>query len=342
METEKVPPIRLKQISFYLLLVGLGILIFAQLSIFIRAFLGAVTFYVIMRKSMMDMVYKRKMKKGIAASILIVVSLLVVLVPLWIFTSLVGRKISEMLENSNSFLQMVYRFSAYIKDKYGLEIASPDNMEKAGGMVTEMLPNLLGATLNTVSSVLMLYFILYFMLTEAKEMEASLIKYIPLKDENVVWLGKDLQKLTFNNAIGVPLIAILQGVVGLIGFFIFSVPDPLFWFVITVFASMIPIVGAAVSFVPLSILLFTEEPVWKGIAVLLYGLIVVGLTDNVFRFALQKKLGDVHPLITVFGVILGISLFGFIGLIFGPILISLFVLLVRIYVNEFGSKQTKR
>jgi predicted PurR-regulated permease PerM len=85
-----------------------------------------------------------------------------------------------------------------------------------------------------------------------------------------------------------------------------------------------------------------QGPTWKGVAVLAYGLLVVGLTDNVFRFALQKKLGDVHPLITVFGVVLGISLFGFIGLIFGPILISLFVLLVRIYVNEFGSKQTKR
>jgi len=73
----------------------------------------------------------------------------------------------------------------------------------------------------------------------------------------------------------------------------------------------------------------------KAVIILLYGLIIIGTTDNVFRFWLQKKIGDVHPLITVFGVIVGVSLFGFIGLIFGPLLISLFILLMRIYYAEF-------
>ena len=58
---------------------------------------------------------------------------------------------------------------------------------------------------------------------------------------------------------------------------------------------------------------------------LIYGFGVIGTVDNIFRFILQKKLGDVHPLITVFGVIIGLNIFGFIGLIFGPILISMFI-----------------
>ncbi len=339
---DPVPPVRLKQISFYLLLIALGFLIVSQLSAFIPAFLGAVTFYVIMRKSMMDMVYKRKMRKSLSATILIIVSLLVVLVPLWIFTSLVGHKISDIIKHSNEVLNIVHHFSDTIQQRFGVELLSDDNINKASGMITTLVPNVLGATFNTLTSVLLMYFMLYFMLTQCKEMEAALIKYIPLKDENVVWLGKDLQELTFNNAIGVPLIALAQGIVALVGYLIIGVPDSLFWFVLTVFGSMLPIIGAAAAYIPLSILLLAQGPTWKGVAVLIYGLVVVGLTDNVFRFALQKKLGDVHPLITIFGVVLGISLFGFIGLIFGPILISLFVLLVRIYVNEFGSKQTKR
>ncbi len=339
---DHVPSVRLKQISFYLLIVALGILILSRLSAFIPALLGAVTFYVLMRKSMMDMVYKRKMKKHLSAAILIMVSILVVLVPLWVFTSLVGHKISDLVKHSNEILSIVHRFSDNIQQRYGLEILSNENINKASGIITNMLPNILNATFNTLTSVLMLYFMLYFMLTECKEMEAALIKYIPLKDENVIWMGKELQELTFNNAVGVPLIAIIQGIVGVIGYVIFGVPDPLFWFVLTVFGSMLPVIGAAAAYIPLSILLLAQGPTWKGIAVLAYGLLIIGVTDNIFRFYLQKKLGNVHPLITVFGVILGISLFGFIGLIFGPILISLFVLLVRIYVNEFGSKQTKR
>src|SRR3954469_11593727 len=215
---DQVPPIRLKQISFYLLLIALGVLILAQLSAFIPAFLGAVTFYVIMRKSMMNMVYKRKMKKGLAATILIFVSILVVLVPLWVFTSLVGHKISDLIKHSNEILGIVHHLSDIIQRKYGLEVLSDGNIAKASGIITNLLPNILGATFNTLTSVLMLYFMLYFMLTECREMEAALIKYIPLKDENVIWLGKDLQELTFNNAVGVPLIAIMQGIVGLIGY----------------------------------------------------------------------------------------------------------------------------
>jgi predicted PurR-regulated permease PerM len=70
-----------------------------------------------------------------------------------------------------------------------------------------------------------------------------------------------------------------------------------------------------------------------------YGFGVIGTVDNVLRFSLLKKIGNVHPLTTVFGVIIGLNLFGFIGLIFGPLLISLFMLLLKIYSTEFITKQ---
>ena len=101
---------------------------------------------------------------------------------------------------------------------------------------------------------------------------------------------------------------------------------------------MLPIVGAAVAYIPVAVLLFASGHPTKGIIMLIFGFGIIGSVDNIFRFWLQKKLGDVHPLITVFGVIIGINLFGFIGLIFGPLLIALFILLIRIYANEFSIK----
>jgi predicted PurR-regulated permease PerM len=77
---------------------------------------------------------------------------------------------------------------------------------------------------------------------------------------------------------------------------------------------------------------------WQGIGLFLYGFIVIGSVDNVFRFWLQKRIGDTHPLVTVFGVIIGLNLFGFIGLVFGPILLSLFLLLIEIYAKEFTER----
>jgi predicted PurR-regulated permease PerM len=340
--TDPVSSLHLKQISFFILLIIIAYILFSHLIIFLSSFLGAVTFYVILRQWNMNLVNKRKFKKSRAALLLILLSVIIVLLPLYLFGNMLGGRIISIIHRSNEVLAAVNKFADNIQAKYHLEILSKDNINKASGLMATAIPNILGATFNTLTVLLMLYFILYFMLAQSKEMEAWLVRSIPLRDENVIRLGTEMHGLVLNNAIGVPLIALLQGIVALIGYVIFGVPDPLFWFAITAFGAMLPVIGAAVGYVPLSIILLTQQPTWKGFVILAYGLLVVGVTDNVARFLLQKKLGDVHPLITVLGVILGINLFGFIGIIFGPILISLFVLLVQIYNDEFNSKSIKR
>jgi predicted PurR-regulated permease PerM len=141
------------------------------------------------------------------------------------------------------------------------------------------------------------------------------------------------------NALGIPLIAFAQGLVGLIGYLVIGVDEPFFWFGVTCIAAMLPVVGAALAYLPLAIIFFANGQTTQGIAMLIFGFGIIGLTDNVLRFTLLKKIGNVHPLTTVFGVIIGLSLFGFIGLIFGPLLISLFMLLLKIYSSEFITKQ---
>jgi predicted PurR-regulated permease PerM len=170
-------------------------------------------------------------------------------------------------------------------------------------------------------------------------METALYEYIPLKDDNVEKLGKEVNRMVMSNAIGIPVIALAQGVVAVIGYFILGVKEPIFWFGVTCIAAMIPVVGAALAYVPLAIIFFANGSNWQGVAILIFGFAIIGTVDNVLRFTLLRKLGDVHPLTTVFGVIIGLNLFGFIGLIFGPLLISLFILLLKIYSSEFVVKQ---
>jgi len=170
-------------------------------------------------------------------------------------------------------------------------------------------------------------------------MENSLYEHVPLTDHNVNRLGKEIHMMVMSNAIGIPMIAFAQGVVALVGYLIIGVKEPFFWFGLTCITAMLPVVGAALAYVPLSIILFANDQSGKGIAILAFGFGIIGLVDNVLRFTLLKKLGNVHPLTTVFGVIIGLSVFGFIGLIFGPLLISLFMLLLKIYSSEFITKQ---
>ena len=138
------------------------------------------------------------------------------------------------------------------------------------------------------------------------------------------------------NAIGIPVVAIGQGLIALIGYLIFGAPSAILLFALTCVASMLPIVGAAIIYIPVCIFMIAEGNVGPGLGLAAYCIIVVGLTDNLLRFTLLKKLENIHPLNTVFGIIMGINLFGFMGLIFGPILISITILLIQVYRDEFG------
>lgn len=334
MSNTYVNPNRIRQISFYIFLVFMFVFLFLQMRAFLPAFLGAITFYTLLRKYMDSLVYKQKWKKGLAAGLLILISFLVVLVPVYLMVTILSSRIGYAIKNSDAIVAAVTKNAKMLEDKFHVQIMS-GNSTNISTAVGHTLRNILGATFNSLTSVLLMYFILYFMLINIRRLEQWLYEFIPLKHDNLAEVGTELNQLVISNALGIPLVALLQGLVGLVAYLFLNVNDVWFWFIFTCISSMLPFVGAALAYVPLCVVLFANNQNWQGIFMLIYGFGVIGTVDNVFRFVLQKKLGDVHPLITVFGVIIGINLFGFIGLIFGPILISLFILLIKIYLNEF-------
>jgi predicted PurR-regulated permease PerM len=313
-------------------------LIFLQLKNFLPAFLGAYTLYVLLRKWMFQLSVKLNGRKSIAALLLMFGSFIVILLPINGLISILTSKILPALKNYNQIIPKIQEMVKGLEQKYGFDILTEDNLKHLGEWSVNEVPKLLGATFSGVFTVVVMYFILYFMLTEGQKLESSLLKWIPLKDHNGSYLKKHLNTLVFSNAIGIPLVALLQAIVALIGYWITGVDEPFVWFVATFIAAMIPVVGAMIVYVPLAIMLLTNGMTWQGVVLFLYGFLVIGSVDNVFRFWLQKRIGDTHPIVTVFGVIIGLNLFGFIGLVFGPILLSLFLLLIEIYAKEFTDK----
>jgi predicted PurR-regulated permease PerM len=314
----------------------LGVVLFRELSAFIPAFLGAYTLYVLLRKWMFMLQGKYKWNKNLAAALLMLSSFVVILLPCFLVVNMMASKIAFAVQHSSEVLASIEKFVHKYEQQYKIGILTEENIGKLSNWGQETLPKILGATFDTLTSIIMMYFILYFMLVDGRKMESNFYEWVPLKDENTLLLRRDLNSLVYSNAIGIPLIAIAQGVVGLIGYLALGVNEPFFWFVITCITAMLPVVGAAIAYIPISLMLFADGSTGKGVIMLIYGLGIIGTVDNVFRFWLQKKIGDVHPLITGFGVIIGVSLFGFIGLIFGPILIAVFLVLIKIYANEFN------
>ena len=339
MSNQVIDQNRIRQIFFILIILMLGILLFRQLQSFLPAVLGAITLYVLLRRWMFYLTEKKKWRKGWTAVLLMFFSFIVILLPVGLLVNMLSSKVSYAVQHSDELVQALKKVVANIETQFDVTLASEQNINKLGNTIAQSLPKILGATFNTLSTIFFMYFILYFMLVNGRKMEDTFYEYIPLRDENVNKISKEVSTMVVSNAIGIPLVAFAQGVVGLIGYLIIGVKEPFFWFGVTCIAGMIPVIGAALAYIPLAIIFFANGQNWQGIAMAIYGFGVIGTVDNVLRFSLLKKLGNVHPLTTVFGVIIGLNLFGFIGLIFGPLLISLFMVLLKIYSSEFITKR---
>ncbi len=328
---------RLRQIILLLIIILLAILLLNQVYIFLPGFLGAVTLYILFRESYFNFTIKKKWNKTLLALMYIFASIIVIALPLYFSIDLVSDKIKEILGNP---LDLIVK-AKIVGEKFftitGYNIMTEENLQAFQKKATTIIPVLINSSANILSNFTIMFFLLYFMLTNGRVMEKFLDKFIPLKEENVDLLGNETKNIIKANAIGIPVLAILQGIVATIGYWIFGVEDFVLWGFITGIFSMIPIVGTAVIWVPITLYLFAINDNSNGIGLLLYSVILVTNIDYVARITILKKLLDVHPLITIFGVIIGIGLFGFWGVIFGPLLISYFIILVKIYINEFGT-----
>ena len=327
---------RLRQILVLLLIILIIALLIAQLSVFLPGLLGGITLYILSRGKYFQLIFHRKWKKGWTALAFILFYLVIIALPVYLSVTLVSPKIARVMENQEKIVSTVQMISQQITDKTGIKLLSPDNLKTLTQKVSALVPKLLSGTATMLANLLMMFFILYFLLTGGREMEKSLHHVIPLKPQNIDTLAGETKMMIKANAMGIPIICIVQGIFAAFGYWIFGLDDWGLWGFITGVFAFFPMVGTMIVWVPLCIYLFSQGLNWPGFGLALYSLVVTGNVDYAARISFMKKIGDVHPLITVLGVIVGLKLFGFIGLIFGPLLISYVLILVKIYINEFS------
>jgi predicted PurR-regulated permease PerM len=334
---QQIHPNVIRQLMLLALVIGLGYLLYSEMAFMVGAFLGAVALYMLMRKPMFKMAYEWKVKKWAASLILILVSLVVIVLPFAFIINILINKLVPLITDPRMITGTLNKIDQFVHTKFHINLLSNTNLEKLPGIATNLGGKILGGTLSMVLNVLIMYFILWFMLMKGKEMESTVRKRLPLKNANVDKILREAKGMVVSNSVGIPVLAVFQGFLAALGYYFFGVDEPILWGIVTGIASFVPFVGTTLIWLPISLLAFAKGDSTHGWWLLLWGVVIIGSMDNVIRFILQKYMADVHPLITVFGVIIGLNLFGFLGLIFGPLLISLFLLLVRIYNDEFIS-----
>ncbi|AFU69755.1 hypothetical protein P700755_003085 [Psychroflexus torquis ATCC 700755] len=338
---DKLSPRLVRQLFILLIILSLGGLIFGELLPYISGILGAITFYVLLRGLMRWMLHKG-WNPTFSVTVLMVASFILILVPVLGIILMLSSKVSSAIQNSEKVIEAAKAQLVQIETMSGINLGEKIDSTAVTDWLSNNLQGLAGGTFEVFIAISIMYFLLYYMLLNQKKLTISMETYIPIDVENLKLIAKESAKKVKANAIGIPLVALFQGIISLIGYWIFGVPEAMFWFVITTIGSMIPFVGTAIGFIPVTLLLYYQGETASAIGVLLYGFVIVGSSDNIVRLLVLKKMANEHPLITLIGVIIGVPLFGFIGLIFGPLLLSLFLLVVVIYKKEYGEFESEK
>lgn len=333
-----IPNSILRQVLFLLISLLMVILVIYHLSAFVPGFLGAFCLYVLLIHPLRWMIFKWRMKRLLAVILLMLTSIIIIAAPLYFLISMLTDKVTIAIDNKDKIQQDIQTAVEQIHTSLGINILEEINFSDITSVGIKIIQEVLNTSINSLVQLGIAYLILYFMLMNYRKMENWFYDNIPLKTENLIILNKDLRDLVISNAVGVPVVAVLQALVAYAGYLMFGLEGAFGWFILTVFAAMVPVLGASLVYIPAGIYMLAQGDTTNAYLMLAYSFIIVGLADNVFRFWTQKVMADVHPLITIFGVILGINVFGFIGIIFGPILLSLVIWMFRIYKLEFSSE----
>lgn len=313
----------------------LGLLIFKYTRPYMSGFLGAATLYIIVIGQHRYLTQKLNFKKALSAILIVLEVLIFILLPLTGLTFLVLDTFSGVTINPEEIMRGINDFIHSVEEKVGFNLFTPENLSVLPRAGTNILQTLGSSIYSFVINIVVILFVLYYMLYSNVEFEQAIREILPFKDENKLILAEETRLIIQANAVGIPLMAIIQGFFAYLGYLLFGVEGALLYAILTAFSTILPIVGTMIVWVPLSIGLLIGGDVVNGVGLFIYGLFIIGGVDNVARFLLQKKLADIHPLITVFGVLIGIPMFGFWGVIFGPLILSLFILFFNMYRHEF-------
>ena len=321
--------------SLIVIILFMGIIIFRQITPFLGGLLGALTIYILVRGQMRYLVEKRKLKRSLSALLITAETIFVFLIPLGLTVWMVVNKLQDINLDPQTYIAPIQQVAEFIKEKTGYDVLGKDTLT----FIVSILPRIGQIIMESISSLginlFVMIFVLYFMLIGGKKMEAYVNDILPFNETNTQEVIHEINMIVRSNAIGIPLLAIIQGGVATIGYLLFGAPNILLLGFLTCFATIIPMVGTALVWFPVAAYLAISGDWFNAIGIAAYGAIVVSQSDNLIRFILQKKMADTHPLITIFGVVIGLPLFGFMGVIFGPLLLALFFLFVDMFKKEY-------
>lgn len=327
------------------LILLLGCIILYGLMDYIPALIGSIILYVLFKKMNFFLTQRLKWRASVSAIAIIILSLFIIIIPLVTTTVMIAKKVILYAGNASALANYLNNLLknpivVQLQEITGFDLQNPELLQKIAGRVgefaTSLFTPLLSGTLNLFVGIGIMYFILYYLLVNEKNVIQGIHDYLPFDRSTVRQMFNELENNVKTNVLGQSLIAFIQGALVAVGFLIFGIPDALFWGVISFFMAFIPVLGTPLVWIPAGLIAISQGNTFGGVGLIIYGAVLVMNIDNVLRFFIARQLGDIHPLITILGVIFGVNFFGILGLVIGPLLISYFLVLIEAYKREYA------
>ncbi|RYZ97152.1 MAG: AI-2E family transporter [Sphingobacteriaceae bacterium] len=324
-------------------IIVLGCFLVYALSGLFSSILGAIVLYTIFRGKYIYLVEQKGWNAAFVALLIIFSSLIIIIIPFLLLSFLVINKIATLNSTTFPIEKWLQKLDEFAGSNLNQPHLAADITQKFSEYATNLFPSILGGAANIVVVLLFMYFILYFMFVQMRSFEAGMLRYAPFREQHALKFAVELRHSTYSNVLGQGIVSLVQGFFLANGFWIAGIPDPIFWGVIGTFISFLPVVGAPTLTIPAGIILMADGHQLKGILLIAYGVLFIGNVDNVLRMYINKRIANTHPLISVIGVFIGLPLFGILGLVFGPLLLSYFLLLLEIYqTNRMAADRLER
>ncbi|MBC6988671.1 AI-2E family transporter [Hymenobacter sp. BT491] len=315
-------------------LLVLAALILYGLGDTITGFLGAGILFVVFRPWFQALVHRRKWHPQVVTIGLLVFALVVIILPFTALTLLLVDRIRHYGQNTNQIMDVLHAFERKTGYTFTNEQTVRSLLQQSVAWLSQRLPVLASGLLQFVVIIGLMLFTLYFMYTQERQLLQGLRRYLPFREETLGELGESLKNNVNANVLGQALISLVQAVLTGLTLWIFQVPDALFWGMVAFFLAFLPVLGTPLVWGPAALFKFTQGDTGQGVGILLVGLIVIMNIDNLLRIVLARRIGDIHPLITLAGVVLGVNIFGILGLVLGPLLLSYFLVLMKVFERE--------
>ncbi|MFH1399962.1 MAG: AI-2E family transporter [Nanoarchaeota archaeon] len=287
-------------------------------------------------------------RPGLSSGVLVLFILILVILPLLFLLSSLAIQMGNVIVSFSreGSVGSVYldTASATMQEWFGIEFDLAHytvNLVQRGLLYlveTEGL-NIVRSVSQGIIGMFVMFFILYYLFKGGSELVEDIKELVPLKKHYKARLFSETGSMVHAVLYGQVLTAIVQGSLGGLGMIAAGIPNALFWTFVMILFSFIPVTGTPLIFVPAGLYLFSVGHTTTAIIFFIYSFVIVMNVDNFLKPRLIGTRSRVHPTVILVGVLGGLRLFGFIGIILGPLIMAMLLVLIRFYVSDFVKEQ---